>query len=104
MNHMKILIVGAGGREHALAWALAQSPQVGEVFVAPGNAGTHWPAAAGRAPSTNVPLAVDDIANLLKFAREQSIDLTVVGPELPLTLGIVDHFQQAGLCSFGPSQ
>ncbi len=104
MRLLKILVVGAGGREHALTWALAQSPQVEAIFVAPGNAGTSWPALPGRAPATNVPLAVDDITGLLQFAQQQAIDLTVVGPELPLTLGIVDQFQQAGLPIFGPSQ
>ncbi|CAN5837084.1 phosphoribosylamine--glycine ligase [soil metagenome] len=101
---LKLLVIGAGGREHALAWALAQSPQVEAIFVAPGNAGTSWPASAQRAVATNVAIAVDDLPALLQFAQQQAIDLTVVGPELPLTLGIVDQFQQAGLRIFGPSQ
>jgi phosphoribosylamine--glycine ligase len=105
-----VLVVGGGGREHALAWALARSPQVEQVFVAPGNAGTQWfsdPGAAGlqpRAASSNVPIAADDIHGLIAFAREQNIRLTVVGPEAPLALGIVDSFQAAGLRAFGPSK
>jgi phosphoribosylamine--glycine ligase len=100
--------VGAGGREHALAWALSRSPQVGQVYVAPGNAGTAWnanpdaEALQTRAPSSNIPIAADDIPALLAFAREQKIDLTVVGPEVPLSLGIVDAFQRAKLRAFGP--
>lgn len=99
-----ILIVGSGGREHALAWALARDPRVTQVWVAPGNAGTQWAAAAGRAAASNVALRVDDLAGLRAFALEQQVDLTVVGPEAPLALGIVDHFQAAGLRIFGPSQ
>lgn len=100
----KILLIGGGGREHALAWALARAPGVEQVFVAPGNAGAQWPAITGCAACANVALCVDDLIGLRAFAQEQCIDLTVVGPELPLTLGIVDHFQAAGLCIFGPSQ
>lgn len=102
------LVVGSGGREHALAWALARSPQVGRIYVAPGNAGTEWDANpdAGelqpRAPSSNVPIAADDIPALVTFARDQKIDLTVVGPEVPLSMGIVDAFQRAKLKAFGP--
>jgi phosphoribosylamine--glycine ligase len=104
----RVLVVGSGGREHALAWALARSPQVEQVLVAPGNAGTAWnanPDANGlqpRAASTNVPIAADDIAGLVAFAREQKIELTVIGPEVPLSLGIVDAFQNAQLRAFGP--
>jgi phosphoribosylamine---glycine ligase len=95
---MKILIVGNGGREHALAWKVKQSAKVEQVFVAPGNAGT------AREPDVeNVAIAVDDIAGLLAFAQQKGIDLTIVGPEVPLTLGIVDKFQQAGLKCFGPT-
>jgi phosphoribosylamine--glycine ligase len=101
---MKILIVGGGGREHALAWKLAQSPQVEQIYVAPGNAGTQWTAAANRAASTNVAIQADDIEKLVTFASEQQIDLTVVGPEAPLAAGIVDTFKAAGLRAFGPSQ
>jgi phosphoribosylamine--glycine ligase len=103
-----VLVVGSGGREHTLAWALARSPQVEQIFVAPGNAGTQWvasPDATGiqpRAASTNVPIAADDIGSLIAFAREQKIDLTVIGPELPLSLGIVDAFALAKLRAFGP--
>ena len=95
---MKILIVGNGGREHALAWKVKQSAKVEQVFVAPGNAGT-----ALEASVENVAIAVDDIAGLLAFAQQQAIDLTIIGPEIPLVLGIVDSFQQAGLACFGPS-
>lgn len=95
---MKILIVGSGGREHALAWKVQQSPMVNQIFVAPGNAGT------ALEPSVeNVAIAVDDIAGLLAFAQQQQIDLTIIGPEIPLVLGIVDRFTEAGLKCFGPS-
>ena len=95
---MKILIVGSGGREHALAWKAKQSPKVTQVFVAPGNPGT-----ALEAGVENVALAVDDISGLLAFAQTEHIDLTIIGPEIPLVLGIVDRFQNAGLKCFGPS-
>lgn len=101
---MKILVVGSGGREHALAWKLAQSPQVTQIVIAPGNAGTNWAAREGFAPSANVNIAAEDIDGLLIYAQEQSIDLTVVGPEIPLAAGIIDRFTQAGLRAFGPSQ
>lgn len=94
---MKILVVGNGGREHALAWKLKQSPRVTELFIAPGNPGT---ATLG----TNVPIKSDDIEKLAQFAVEQGIDLTVVGPEIPLTLGIVDEFQRRNLRAWGPSK
>ena len=94
---MKILVVGNGGREHALAWKLKQSPRVTELFIAPGNPGT---ATLG----TNVPIKSDDIEKLAQFAVEQKIDLTVVGPEIPLTLGIVDEFNRRGLRAWGPSK
>jgi phosphoribosylamine--glycine ligase len=93
---MKILIIGGGGREHALAWKIAQSPKVTTLFCAPGNPGTAQVA-------TNVNLAADDLDGLLHFALEQSIDLTVVGPEQPLVLGITDLFKEKGLKVFGPS-
>ncbi len=96
---MQILIIGGGGREHALAWKCAQSAQVEKVFVAPGNAGT-----ATEPGVENVALAATDIAGLLNFARERGIDLTIVGPEDPLVMGIVDQFAAAGLACFGPSQ
>lgn len=94
---MKVLVVGNGGREHALAWKLKSSPRVTRVFVAPGNAGT-------AIDAENVPIASDDIPGLLKFAQENEIGLTVVGPEAPLVLGIVDAFQDAKLKVFGPSK
>jgi phosphoribosylamine--glycine ligase len=96
---MKVLIVGGGGREHALAWKSAQSPQVEQVYVAPGNAGT-----ALEPRLENVPIAAEDVPALLAFAQEQAIDLTIVGPEAPLVLGIVDQFRAAGLRCFGPTQ
>ncbi|MBP6469448.1 MAG: phosphoribosylamine--glycine ligase [Chloroflexi bacterium] len=94
---MKILIVGSGGREHALAWKLAQSPRVSEIFIAPGNAGT-------AVMGTNVPIAVEDVAGLVAYAREKDIGLTAVGPEIPLALGLVDALQAAGQTVFGPTQ
>jgi len=105
-----VLVIGSGGREHALAWALSRSEQVRQIFVAPGNGGTTWtenPGVTGlqpRAPSQNVSIAAEDIPALVQFAQEQAIDLTVAGPEVPLTAGIVDVFQQAGLVIFGPTQ
>lgn len=105
-----VLIVGSGGREHALAWALARSKQVAHVYVAPGNAGTIWPAnpaARGFQPhaaASNVPIGVDDFPALIDFARDKQIALTVVGPEAPLSAGIVDAFQAADLPVFGPTQ
>ena len=95
---MNILIVGSGGREHALAWKVSQSAKVKQVFVAPGNPGT-----AAEATIENVNLAVDDLDGLLAFAQAKAIDLTIVGPEVPLVLGIVDRFQAAGLSCFGPT-
>jgi phosphoribosylamine---glycine ligase len=94
----KILIVGSGGREHALAWKVKQSSNVAQVFVAPGNAGT-----ALEPHITNVAISVEDIPALLAFAQLENIDLTIIGPEVPLVAGIVDAFQQAGLQCFGPS-
>jgi phosphoribosylamine--glycine ligase len=93
---MKLLIIGSGGREHALAWKLAQSPRVEKIFCAPGNAGT---ASLGE----NVPLAADDIPGLLAFAEREGVGLTVVGPDDSLAAGIVDAFQAAGLKIFGPT-
>jgi len=95
---MKILIVGSGGREHALAWKVKQSAKVEKVFVAPGNPGT-----ALESLVENIDIAVDDISGLLAFAQAEQIDLTIIGPEIPLVLGIVDRFQEAGLKCFGPS-
>jgi len=96
---MKVLVVGSGGREHALAWKLAASPRVERVFVAPGNAGT-----AGEAKAENVPIAADDISGLMKFVQQNSVELTVVGPEAPLVAGIVDVFQREKLRIFGPTK
>lgn len=96
---MKILIIGNGGREHALAWKVRQSPQVTEVFVAPGNAGT-----ALEPGVNNVAIAADNVAQLLAFAQSQGIDLTIVGPEAPLAVGVVDTFTANGLRCFGPTQ
>lgn len=93
---MKVLVVGSGGREHALCWKIAQRPDT-EVYVAPGNIGM-------VDVTTLVNIKVDDIAGLVDFAKAEGIDLTVVGPELPLTLGIVDAFQEAGLACFGPNK
>jgi phosphoribosylamine---glycine ligase len=108
MNGLRVLVIGAGGREHALAWALARSAGVAQVYVAPGNAGTNWPpAAAGqphRAPAASVPVDDSDSAALIQLAQEQRIDLAVVGPEAPLAAGIVDAFQARGLRAFGPSR
>jgi phosphoribosylamine--glycine ligase len=95
---MKVLIVGSGGREHALAWSSARADDVEKVFVAPGNAGT-----AAEPGVENVDIPVSDLDGLLAFARENHIDLTIVGPEDPLVNGIVDRFLEAGLACFGPS-
>src|SRR5690348_8074315 len=94
---MNVLVVGGGGREHALAWKVAQSPRVSKVFVAPGNAGT-----AADPDLCNVP--IDDIATLVAFAKREGVALTIVGPEAPLAAGIVDAFRDAGLRIFGPTR
>ncbi len=94
---MKVLIIGGGGREHALAWRVAQAARVTAVYVAPGNAGT-----AHENKVTNVAIAAEDVAALLDFARERAVDLTMVGPEAPLAAGVVDAFQTAGMRCFGP--
>jgi phosphoribosylamine---glycine ligase len=96
---MKVLIIGGGGREHALGWKVAQSSKVDHVYIAPGNAGT-----ALEANLTNVDIAVENIQALVSFAKTEQIELTIVGPEVPLVLGVVDAFQAAGLAIFGPSQ
>jgi phosphoribosylamine--glycine ligase len=95
---MKVLIIGGGGREHALAWKAIQSPLVSHVFVAPGNAGTHQ-----EPDISNVAIDAENTEALLEFAQNESIELTIVGPEAPLVNGIVDQFQSAGLRIFGPS-
>jgi phosphoribosylamine--glycine ligase len=93
---LRVLVVGKGGREHALCWKLSQSPRVREVYCAPGNAGTFFDGIH------NVAIEVHDTRGLIQFARREGIDLTVVGPEEPLTLGLVDAFQREGLRAFGP--
>ena len=93
---MKILVVGGGGREHALVWKIAQSSRSGEILAAPGNAGT---AALAR----NISVAADDIDGLVRLASDERVDLTVVGPEIPLTMGLADRLTDAGLLVFGPS-
>jgi phosphoribosylamine--glycine ligase len=96
---MKILVIGGGGREHALAWKAAQSPLAEQVYVAPGNGGT------AREPGVeNVPIAADDIRALIRFASDRQIGLTIVGPEAPLVAGVVDAFEAEGLPCFGPRQ
>lgn len=94
---MKILVIGGGGREHALAWKLSQSPKISQIYCAPGNAGT-------RALAKNVDICPSDFEKLLGFVKEHQIGLTVVGPEAPLAVGIVDRFQEEGLAIFGPTQ
>lgn len=94
---MKLLVIGKGGREHALVWKLAQSPRVTRVYCAPGNAGT-------AIDGVNVPIETTDVGGLLRFAREEKIAFTVVGPEDPLASGLVDQFQEAGLRIFGPTK
>jgi phosphoribosylamine--glycine ligase len=96
---MKILIVGSGGREHALAWKCAQSPKVSEVLVAPGNGGT-----ATEPRVRNVDVAAEDVSGLVALAKQERVGLTIIGPEAPLVIGVVDAFQAAGLRCFGPVQ
>ena len=96
---MNVLIIGAGGREHALGWKAAQNPNVETVFIAPGNAGT-----ALEPKLENVNIGVEDIAGLIAFAQEKKIELTIVGPEAPLVIGVVDAFREVGLPIFGPTQ
>lgn len=96
---MKVLVIGNGGREHALAWKIAQSPLVSKVFVAPGNAGT-----ALESGLENINIKATDVSGLLNFAQQEQIDLTIVGPEAPLVIGVVDSFQKAGLKIFGPTK
>ncbi|MCR9299537.1 phosphoribosylamine--glycine ligase [Vibrio fluvialis] len=96
---MRVLIIGSGGREHALGWKVAQNPAIETVFIAPGNAGT-----ALEAKLQNVNIAVEDVAGLVAFAQNNGIELTIVGPEAPLVIGVVDAFRAAGLPIFGPTQ
>src|SRR2546428_2979851 len=93
---MRVLVIGGGGREHALVWKLRKSPQIAAVYCAPGKAGI-------AEDGVGVPMAPDDVRGPLRFEEERGIDLTVVGPELPLTLGLVDRFTAAGLGAFGPT-
>ena len=94
---MKVLVIGKGGREHALVWKLAQCPRVEQVFCAPGNAGT-------AQDGVNIPIEVNDFDYLTRFVKKENIGLTVVGPEDPLAGGIVDAFQGQNLRIFGPSK
>lgn len=96
---MRVLIIGSGGREHALGWKVAQNPNVETVFIAPGNAGT-----ALEPKLENVNISVESISELVAFANQKQIELTIVGPEVPLVLGVVDAFREAGLPIFGPTQ
>ena len=97
MKKQKILIIGGGGREHAIGWKVAQSLRAGEIFFAPGNAGT---AEIG----TNVPISATDIPKLIQFVKKEKIDLTLALPDDPLALGIVDKFKKEGLRIFGPTK
>ena len=96
---MKVLVIGSGGREHAIAWQCAQFEEVEHVFVAPGNAGT-----ALESKMSNIGVESENISGLISFAKEEMIDITIVGPEAPLVLGIVDQFKDEGLAIFGPSK
>ena len=110
MTKYKVLVVGSGGRDHAVAWALAQSPYVEQIYVAPGNGGTEWPVHSEkhgrqmRAAAINISIPNDDVSRLVKFAQQEAIDFTVVGPTSALVTGIVDAFQEADLGVFGPSR
>ncbi|MGE0474325.1 MAG: phosphoribosylamine--glycine ligase, partial [Nitrospirales bacterium] len=94
---MKVLLIGNGGREHALAWKIAQSPRLTKLYCAPGNAGIAQEAEC-------VPIKADDLSGLTAFALQEQIDLTIVGPELPLSMGIADEFRKAKLRIFGPTR
>src|SRR5438477_5259899 len=102
---MKLLVIGSGGREHALVWKLAQSPHVAQMWCAPGNAGIAEERLAKNNSAVDcVPIGAEDLPGLLAFAQEKKPDLTVVGPDNPLALGIVDLFQKNGLRIWGPNQ
>ena len=94
---MKILVIGSGGREHALCWKIARSPKCSELYCAPGNGGI-------RNVARLVDICPENVEGLLKFAKDKAIDLTVVGPEMPLVAGLVDRFEKADLKAFGPTQ
>ena len=94
---MKVLIIGSGGREHAIAWKIAQSREVKEIFIAPGNAGTEKDKIIKN-------IAITDIKLLINFAKDKKIDLTIIGPEVPLSKGIVDSFRKNNLKVFGPTK
>ena len=96
---MKVLVIGSGGREHALAWKFSQSKSCTKIYVAPGNAGT-----AEEPKTENVDLKTEDIEGLLSFAKSQEIDLTIVGPEAPLVLGLIDLFEENNLLCLGPNK
>ena len=96
---MKVLVIGSGGREHALAWQCSQFDEVEHVFVAPGNAGT-----AIENKITNISIDAENIIELVSFAKQESVDISIVGPEAPLVLGIVDQFIEEGLAIFGPTK
>jgi phosphoribosylamine--glycine ligase len=101
MGKATVMVVGAGGREHALAWALARSASVGRVIAAPGNAGMVWSAGAGRAPCVSLPVDVNALDEVVNLARAEHADLVVVGPEAPLAAGLVDRLKAAGVLAFG---
>ena len=96
---MKILVIGSGGREHAIAWKLSQDARVEKIYAAPGNGGTAY-----ENKCENINIKVNDFDALIKFVKENNIDLTVVGPEDPLSNGIVDIFEKEGLLIFGPNK
>src|SRR5690348_30649 len=105
MPELKVLVIGSGGREHALAWKLSRERSVREVIVAPGNAGIATPGITGAAaPVRCAAVSATDITGLLELARKEAVDLTVVGPEAPLEQGLADRFAAAGLPVFGPTQ
>lgn len=104
MARERVLVIGSGGREHALARSLACSPRVERVYAAPGNAGTVWASSSGLAESRNVAISANDFHGLIALVRAERIALTIVGPEVPLAAGIVDAFTDAGLPVFGPSK
>src|SRR3954462_5313092 len=101
---MKILVLGSGGREHALVWKLAQSPHATQLWCAPGNAGIAGERLNNGVPVECVSIGAEDLLQLLAFVQEKKVDLTVVGPDNPLSLGIVDLFQKNGLRIWGPNQ